>query len=74
MKEGERQNRNLEKNFTEKFSDVLPDDSNVLEPSRIRYHSISTDSNDWECLVRQSRFILCSGIFFWSLFLLSKVI
>jgi hypothetical protein len=74
MKEGERQNRNLEKNISEKLSSVLPDDSNVLESTWVRHNSISTNTDDWGSLVRQFRLVLFSGGLFWCLYLLSKII
>jgi hypothetical protein len=74
MNDSERQNRNLEKNISEKFSDVLPDDCNVSEPVWVRHHSIPTDTSDWKFMDRQFRFVLYSGIVFYCIYVFSKII
>ena len=74
MSDSEQQNRNLEKNITEKFSDVLPDDCNVPESIWVRHYSISTNTSDWKLMERQWRFVFYSGIVSYCIYVFSQIV
>ena len=65
--------RNLEKNFIGQPSDMVRDDSSVLQSVRIRRGSVLADPVNWQFMESEFRFVLYSGTLLWALYLLSLV-
>ena len=63
--------RNLEKNINRKSGDQMYDDRSFLQPIRVRHSSVLANISDWNVMESEFRFVLYSGIIFWTLHLLS---
>ena len=63
--------KNLEKNINRKFSNMEHDDSSILQPVWIRHRPVLADDRDWQFMASELRFVLFSGAFLWTLYLLS---
>lgn len=58
--------------FGESFNKV-PYVGNVFQSIWIRCGSILSDCNNREFILRKFNFVLCIGVIFWSLFLISEI-
>lgn len=73
MEDGEKQVYVAENVSRQSLTDIS-NDSTILQPIWVRRGSILSDIMDRKFMESQPRFVLCCGILFWSLFLLSQVI
>jgi hypothetical protein len=67
MEGDSRQQENIKSNH----SNMVHDGSSVLQSSWIRYSAVLADAGNWQSMGRQFRFVLYSGIVFWSIHLIS---
>jgi hypothetical protein len=65
---------NLEKDVTDQHSNLVHDDSFVLQSVRLRHSSVLADSSNWEFVASEFRFVLYSGAILWLIYLLSQTI
>jgi hypothetical protein len=63
--------RYLEKNFAGQPSDLVHDDSAVLQSVRVRRGPVLANPSNWEFVASECRVVFYSGIFLWTLYLLS---
>ena len=70
----EGESHNLEKNINEQSSNMVHDDRTVLQPIRVRHHSVLADSGNWQFVEREFRFVLYCGSLLWLIHLLSLAI
>jgi len=61
----------LEKNLNGQSSHLVHDDSPILQPIRVRRHSVLADFANWQFVESEFRFVLYSGTLLWIIFLLS---
>ena len=62
---------NLEKNTNWESGDSLYDDRTVLQPVRFRRGPVLANRNDWDVMESELRLVLFSGVFLWTVHLLS---
>ena len=63
--------RNLEKNINWELGDQIHDDRSFLQSVRLRHSPVLVDRTNWNVMESEFRFVLYSGILFWTLHLLS---
>jgi hypothetical protein len=66
--------RNLEKNFIGQPSDMVRDDSSVLQSVRVRHRSILANPPHWDFVESEFRIVLYCGSILWALYLLSQTL
>jgi len=67
MEGDSRQQENIKSNHC----NMVHDGSSVLQSSWIRYSAVLANASNWQSMGRQFRFVLYSGIVFWSIHLIS---
>ena len=70
----EGESKNLENNPDRQPSDLEYDARSVFQSVRIRRRSILADSDDWQYMGREFRFVLRCGAILWAFYLLSMAI
>jgi len=71
MEHDSKDNKNMEKSILGQISNLVHDDSTLLQPVRFRYSSVLADVSNWKFLESELRFVLYSGSIFWIIYLLS---
>jgi hypothetical protein len=74
MEHDSKRKTNLEKNTTEQHGNMEHDDSSLLQSVRFRHSSVLADSDNWEFMAREFRFVLYSGSIFWIIYILSQTL
>lgn len=49
-------------------------DRRFSQPNGLRFCSVSTNTSYWEFMAREFMYVCISGLFFWSIYLFSKII
>ena len=64
--------RNLEKNFIGQPSDMVRDDSSVLQSVRVRHRPVLANPPHWHFVESEFRFVLYCGAILWVIYLIAK--
>ena len=70
----ERTTKNMEKNLSGQSLTDISYDSSVFQPIWVRRSSIWSDIMDRKFMESQLRVVLCCGLIFWTIYLLSQIV
>lgn len=49
-------------------------DRHFSQSNGVRFRTVSADTYYWEFMVRQFKYVCISGLFFWAVYLFSKIV